>query len=220
MSGGSALNGDKCNVLYPARADLLVTGVVGGELMLVAASGETLAVTPVPSLDATRRLAHITFKGSNAEALAMSGDRLRDAGLVLLAADAFGGARRCLDMAVEYALSREQFGRQIGGFQALKHQLANMAVEVEPMRGMYWYAAHAFDASLDNAERAAAIAKAHITDRYLDVARGAVEVHGGIGYTWEYPLHIWLKRAVFDRVYLGSPLLHRNRSVQLAGWAA
>ena len=143
---------------------------------------------------------------------------MRDAALVLLAADAFGGATRLVEMSVEYAKTREQFGVTIGHFQALKHQLANMAVDVEPARGLYWYAAHAQDHVPDQAERSAAIAKAHITDRYLQVARDAVEAHGGIGFTWECDVQIWFKRAMFDRAYLGSPALHRERSAQLAGW--
>ena len=218
LAGGDTVSGGKYNVLYPDQADLVVTGAAGGELMLVTRSRDNQAVTSLPCLDATRRVAHISFDGSAAAPLGVAAGRVRDAGLVLLAADAFGGARRCLDMAVNHAMNREQFGRQIGCFQALKHQLADMAVEIEPARGLYWYAAHALDAVPEDAERAAAIAKAHITDRFLDVARRAVEAHGGIGYTWEYPLHIWLKRAIFDRAYLGGPSLHRQRSAQLAGW--
>jgi alkylation response protein AidB-like acyl-CoA dehydrogenase len=139
---------------------------------------------------------------------------------VLLAADAFGGAACCVDMAAAYALEREQFGTVIGRFQGLKHQRANMAVDVEPARGLYWYAAHAFDAVPADAQRMAALAKAHLGDRYLQAARDATEAHGGIGYTWEYPLHVWLKRAVFDRVYLGAPAEHRRRSAALAGWVS
>src|SRR5690606_29408205 len=129
----------------------------------------------IPALDATRRTAHVTFRDAGAVPLAMPGARLRDAALVLLAADAFGGASRCVNMAVEYALQREQFGTVIARFQALKHQLANMATEVEPARGLYWYAAHAFDALPQEAPRMAALAKAHITDRFQQAARDATE---------------------------------------------
>jgi alkylation response protein AidB-like acyl-CoA dehydrogenase len=130
---------------------------------------------------------------------------------VLLAADAYGGAAKCLDLAVAYGQVREQFGTTIGHFQAIQHQLADMAVDVLPSRGMYWYAAHAMDCALDDARGFASLAKAHITERYIAAARRTIEVHGGIGYTWESDLHFYLRRAIFDRAYLGSPELHRQR---------
>ena len=220
LQKGNALTGAKSGVLYPAQADVMVVGVAGGELMLVESGGKTVEVASLPCLDVTRRIANITLNEASATPLDMPGDRLRDAGLILLAADAFGGGRRCVDMTVEYALTREQFGRVIAGFQALKHQLANMAVEIEPSRGLYWYAAHAFDAVPEDLAHSAAVAKAHIADRYVSVGREATQAHGGIGYTWEYPLHIWLKRAVFDRMYLGASNVHRGRSAVLSGWTA
>ena len=143
---------------------------------------------------------------------------MRDVALVLLAADAFGGASRCVDMCVEYAKTREQFGVTIGHFQGLKHQLANMAVEVEPSRALYWYAAYAYDHEPDESERSAALAKAHVTDRFMQVARDSVEAHGGIGFTWECDVQIWFKRAMFDRAFLGAPSVHRERAAVLAGW--
>ncbi len=217
---GGELSGGKTNVLYPAMADVMVVGVAGGALVLVENPGQTMAVRHLPCLDGTRRVAHVDFDATPCQPLATSGERLRDAALVLLAADAFGGARRCVDLAVEYALEREQFGRLIGSFQGLKHQLANLAVEVEPARGLYWYAAHAFDALPEEAPRMAAIAKAHICDRFVHAGREATQAHGGIGYTWEYGLHVWLKRAVFDKVFMGVPSVHRRRSAVMAGWAA
>ncbi|HEX7036046.1 MAG TPA: acyl-CoA dehydrogenase family protein [Pseudomonadales bacterium] len=219
LPAADRLAGRKTHVLYPWLADVMLVGTAGGGLMLVA-NGEGIDVERIPCLDPTRRLGHVTFTGAPAEPLAFDGARLRDAALVLLAADAFGGARRCVDMAVEYALGREQFGTVIGRFQAVKHQLANMATDVEPAQGLYWYAAHAFDAVAEDAARMAALAKAHIAERFLQAARGATEAHGGIGYTWEYPLHVWVKRAVFDRAYLGSPTIHRRRSARLAGWTS
>ena len=143
---------------------------------------------------------------------------MRDAGLVLLAADAFGGAQRLLEMAVEYAKTRQQFGVTIGSFQGLKHQLANLAVEIEPARGLYWYAAHAFDHVREESERTAALAKAHLTDVYMQAARDSVEAHGGIGFTWECDVQIYFKRAMFDRAFFGTPATHRERAAALAGW--
>src|SRR5438132_245830 len=145
-------------------------------------------------------------------------DRARDAGLVLLAADAYGGARRCLDMTLKYALTREQFGQPIGAFQAVKHQLADLAADLDPALSLWWYAAHAYDHIPERAERHAAIAKAHLTDLYDRATRVTTELHGGIGFTWEYDLHLWFRRAVFDRAFLGEATYHRLRAADLAGW--
>ena len=117
-----------------------------------------------------------------------------------------------------YARTREQFGVTIGHFQALKHQLANMGVEIEPARGLWWYAAHAYDHVPADAERYAALAKAHVTERAMQVARDVVEAHGGIGFTWECDVQIWFKRIMFDRAFLGIPSVHRERAAKLAGW--
>ena len=125
---------------------------------------------------------------------------------------------RCVEMSVAYAKEREQFGVKIGEFQGLKHQLADMAVAVESTRGLYWYAAHAWDALPDQSERLAALAKAQIADTFAQVARDAVEAHGAIGFTWEENLQVWFKRSIFDHTYLGSPAHHRERAARLAGW--
>jgi alkylation response protein AidB-like acyl-CoA dehydrogenase len=119
---------------------------------------------------------------------------------------------------VKYSKTREQFGVTIGHFQALKHQLANMALEIEPARALYWYAAHAFDHIQDQAPRSAALAKAHLTERAMQLARDAVEAHGGIGFTWECDVQLWFKRIMFDRAFLGIPSVHRERAAKLAGW--
>ena len=121
-------------------------------------------------------------------------------------------------MSVDYANTREQFGVTIGHFQAIKHRLAMLAAQIEPARSLFWYAAHAWDALPEECERAAALAKAHISDRYMQTARDGVEVHGGMGFTWEGDMQIWFKRAMFDRMFLGSPSLHRERAAQASGW--
>jgi len=218
---GNSLSGAKEHVLLGASADVLVVGTAGGGLALVERERGGLVCQPFPGVDRTRRLDAVRFEGAPCEELPGGpavAARVRDAGLVLLAADAFGGASRLVDVTVEYAKLREQFGVTIAHFQALKHQLANMALEVEPGRALSWYAAHAFDEAPDDAPRMAALAKAHLGDRFLQVARDAVEVHGGIGYTWECDVQIWFKRAIFDRTYLGSSAVHRERAAKLAGW--
>jgi alkylation response protein AidB-like acyl-CoA dehydrogenase len=217
---GGALTGEKRQTPYPALADVTVVGVAGGfALVEKGASGVTLEDCDVA--DRTRRLANVTYAATPADPMPASpeeADRLVDAALILLAADAFGGACRLLDMSVDYAKTREQFGGPIGRFQGLKHQLANMAVEVEPARGLYWYAAHAFDKGEADASRTAALAKAHLGDVFMQTARAAVEAHGGIGYTWEYDAQIWFKRAMFDYAFLGAPSRHREHAARLAGW--
>jgi alkylation response protein AidB-like acyl-CoA dehydrogenase len=213
-----AINLQMSHVLYPQLADVIVVVTEEGRLLLVEQPGDHAAFGNVSCMDISRRTSYLVLADAPATELDMDASRLRDAALVLLASDAFGGASRCVGVAVAFALERKQFGNIIGRFQALQHQLANMAVDVEPARGLYWYAAHAFDAAPSDSARMAALAKAHIGDRYLQVARDATEVHGGIGYTWDYPLHIWLKRAVFDRMYLGASAEYRRRSAQLAGW--
>jgi alkylation response protein AidB-like acyl-CoA dehydrogenase len=221
LTAGASLTGVKEHVPSAARADLLVVGTAGGGLALVETGRGGATIEPFPGVDRTRRLDTVRFEGAAAEALpggVSAALRVRDAGLVLLAADAFGGAARLLETTVEYAKTREQFGVTIGHFQALKHQLANMALEIEPGRGLFWYAAHAFDQASEDAPRMAALAKAHLGDRFLGVARDAVEAHGGLGYTWECDVQIWFKRAIFDRTFLGSSAVHRERSAQLAGW--
>jgi alkylation response protein AidB-like acyl-CoA dehydrogenase len=217
----STLSAVKQHVPYAARADVIVVGTAGGGLALVEREAGRLVIEPFPGVDRTRRLDTVRFEGAACDALpggAAASARVRDAGLVLLAADAFGGASRLVEMTVEYARTREQFGVTIGHFQALKHQLANMALEVEPARALYWYAAHAFDQAPEEAPRMAALAKAHLGDRFLQVARDAVEAHGGLGYTWECDVQIWFKRAIFDRTFLGSSAVHRERAARLGEW--
>jgi alkylation response protein AidB-like acyl-CoA dehydrogenase len=223
LPAGAALHGAKTYVTGAAEADLLVVGVGEGNLAVVERVSPGVGERPLAGVDRTRRISQVTFDGAAAELLEQgvaAAPGLRDAGLVLLAADAFGGASRCLEMATEYARTREQFGVTIGHFQALKHQLANMALEIEPSRALWWYAAHAQDAVPEGAERAAAVAKAHLTDGFMQVARDTVEAHGGIGFTWECDVQIWFKRAMFDRAFLGAPAVHRERAAQLAGWTA
>lgn len=219
LAGAAAVSGHKRFVPFGAQADLVVVGLAGGRLGVVERSAPGLRASAHAAIDRTRRLDALTFEATPVEALPGDAtDRVRDAALVLLAADAFGGAARCIDMAVEYAKLREQFGGPIGRFQGLKHQIVNCAIDVEPARGLYWYAAHAWDHIPDAAASSAALAKAHLCERYLQAARDMVEAHGGIGYTWEHDLQIYFKRAMFDHAWFGAPTLHRERVAALAGW--
>jgi alkylation response protein AidB-like acyl-CoA dehydrogenase len=199
-------------------ADLFVVGCRGGALALVEA-GSGVRITHEPTLDRGRALATLDLEDAPAEPLDSDfAARLVDAGCVLLAADAFGAAHQLVRATVSYVQSRRQFGQSIAQFQAVKHQLANMAIDIDPARGLWWYAAHAFDHAPSESPRAAALAKAHITERGQQVARDAVEAHGGIGFTWECDVHLWFKRILFDRLWLGAPELHRERFAALEGW--
>jgi len=187
--------------------------------VVVEKGAEGMEIQPEPGVDRSRRIDRIDFNATPCEALPHeAASRVRDVGLILLAADAFGCGSRLLEMSVEYAKTREQFGVTIEHFQAVKHQLANMAVELEPSRGLFWYAAHALDHIEEESERAAALAKAHISDRVMQIARDSVEAHGGIGFTWECDVQLWFKRSMFNRAFLGTPSVHRERAAQLAGW--
>jgi alkylation response protein AidB-like acyl-CoA dehydrogenase len=219
LAGSAALEGTKHYVLAAEAADIIIVGTAGGGLALVE-KGSQQKIEPFEGVDRARRMASVEFSGAAAEALpvAGAGARLRDAACVLLAAASFGSCNRLVDMAVEYAKTREQFGVTIGHFQALKHQLANMAVDIEPARGLFWYAAHAFDHIPEDAARYAALAKSHIPERSMQIARDVVEAHGGIGITWECDVHIWFKRVMLDRAWLGTPAVHRERAADLAGW--
>jgi alkylation response protein AidB-like acyl-CoA dehydrogenase len=217
---GPKLAGTKTLVPNAAEADVIVVGLAGGGLGVVEGK-DGVETSRIDASDRTRPVDTVTFTNAAVEPLAdgeAAAAKLIDAAAILLAADAYGGGRRCLDMAVEYAKVREQFGVPIGSFQAVKHQLANMALEVEPTRGLYWYAAHAYDSIRDKATHAAAQAKGHCCGVFLQAARDTVEAHGGIGFTWEHDAHIYLKRAMFDWGWLGQPARHRERAAALSGW--
>jgi alkylation response protein AidB-like acyl-CoA dehydrogenase len=221
---GGTLSGRKPLVPYAAVADAILVAATddqGPGLWLVERGAPGLEVTALSGVDMTRRVSAVALEGAPAARIAAGRaavDRARDVGLVLLAADAYGGARRCLDMTVKYALTREQFGQPIGAFQAVKHQLADLACDLDPALSLWWYAAHAQDAIRDRAAHHAALAKAHLTDLFDRTVRATTELHGGIGFTWEYDLHLWFRRALFDRAFLGEAGYHRRRAADLAGW--
>jgi alkylation response protein AidB-like acyl-CoA dehydrogenase len=204
-----------------AAAHLFLADDGAGGLQLIEA-GDGVQIEAVSALDRSRPVSRVRFGAVKTHPLFGSGDpmvqRLRDAALVLIAADALGGAQHCTDLSVDYAKTREQFGQPIGQFQGLKHQLAQMALDVEPSRAQVWYAAYAWDAALPDAARAAAMAKAHLCEVYTRTTRAAIAAHGGIGYTWEYGLNYWFRRSVHNRAWLGSPAHHRARAAELAGW--
>lgn len=213
--------GDSPYVQSARSAALFLTGSRESGIALVEAC-DGVSIEAVKSTDRTRPVSKVSLDGATTLVLFQAGDpmvgKLLDAALVLIAADSLGGAQKCTDMSVAYAKEREQFGQPIGRFQGLKHQLAHMALDVEPARAQVWYAAYAHDADLPDAPRSASMAKAHLCDVYVRSTRAAIAAHGGIGYTWEYGLNYWFRRAAFNRAWLGSPAHHRARAAELAGW--
>ncbi len=220
LRANGTLSGVKNHVPFGSLADLIVVGTADGGLVLVE-SGSAVKTEPIDGADRTRRLDRLSFESAPFEVLpdgAKASGRVRDAGLILLSADAYGGAARCVEMAVDYENTRQQFGVTIGHFQGIKHQLSNMVIKVDPVRFLCWYAAHAYDHTPEESERAAALTKAHATSVFMQTARDTVEAHGGIGFTWECDVQILFKRAMFDRAFLGAPAVHRERAAALAGW--
>lgn len=193
---------------------LFVAGLQGGRLGLIDASRNHVNVQAQPCVDLTRFTASIQTDSATIDILPHGpehGGAVYHAGLALLAADAVGGIQSCVERAAEYAKVREQFGVAIGQFQAVKHQIAEIALHGEPNRPLCHYAAHAIDAGLPDAHRSAVLAKTHVCDAYITTARQTVELHGGFGYTWEADIHFYLKRALFNAAFLGSSRLLRSR---------
>ncbi|MBF9033315.1 acyl-CoA dehydrogenase [Rhodobacterales bacterium HKCCE2091] len=210
------IRGAKHFVTAATEADIAVVGTRGGALGVVDCRDPGVTAAPIRSLDMTRPLGTLEFDGTPVDPLpGADAERLFDALLVQLAADAHGAARRAIDMTVAYVLERQQFGRRIGSFQAVKHQLANITACLVPAEPLVWYAALADGSGPADRGFAAALAKAHLADRAMDTTRTCVELHGGIGYTWDYDLHIWLKRAMFDFSYANVPTVHRARAMAL-----
>ncbi len=230
-AGGWRLSGGKLFVLDAPGADLFVvaarTSARGVSLFLVERGRKGVAVRPQETMDLSRRVGELVLRDVVVPREALLGtanegapllERLLDLAAVAIAADSYGGAMRVLEMAVEYAQVREQFGRKIGSFQAVKHMAAEMVADVAPSRSLVWWAAYAADHRPRAAARAASMAKASLGEIYRRTARRSVEIHGGIGFTWEHDLHLWFKRAHLNEVLFGDPVYHRERVATLAGW--
>jgi alkylation response protein AidB-like acyl-CoA dehydrogenase len=218
---GERLQGKSLFVLDPG-ADAFLVAVEGERLAWVPRDTEGLGIETLSTIDLTRRFGELVFEGAAPgdwlDGAPGSTARLLDAGRVVLAADILGACERAIDMSVEYAKQREQFGRPIGSFQAVKHMCAEMVAELEPARSLVWYAAHAFDALPQESALAAAHAKAHLSEIGTRIVATATEVHGGIGFTDEHDLHLWFKRVGVDRQLLGTPDGLRAHAASLQGW--
>lgn len=217
---GWLLDGTKSYVIDGHLAGLLLVAArAPGGLALLAVDGAApgLVRTALPALDQTRRLARLEFAGTPARLIGAAGaasaalSRALDVAAVALAAEQLGGAQRVLEMSVAHAKVRRQFGRPIGGFQAIKHKCADMLVAVESARSAVLHAAGTADEYPAALPAAASLAKAYCSDAYFHAAAETIQIHGGIGFTWEHDAHLYFKRAKSSQVLLGTPAQHRAR---------
>jgi alkylation response protein AidB-like acyl-CoA dehydrogenase len=220
------LSGHKNFVLDGATADFVLTVALAPDgigVFVVDGDAVGLTRTPLPTLDQTRRQARLEYHGVPATRLQLPGDgwqfvsALLDRAAVALAAEQVGVAARALETAVEYAKTRHQFGRPIGSFQAVKHLLADVLLEVESARAAAHFAMLAAEDDEDQLPAAASLAKAYCSDACLKATLENVQVHGGIGFTWEHPAHLYLKRAKTSQLLLGDPAYHRELLAQRIG---
>jgi alkylation response protein AidB-like acyl-CoA dehydrogenase len=204
-----------------ATADFLIVSGADGAHYLVPREATGVEITAETALDPTRKLYSVSLQGALYEPLAGGrGEEVTHAYATIitaLAAETVGVAQRAMEMAVQYAKERKQFDRPIGSFQAVSHRCAQMLLEVEGARSLAYWAAWALDHEPETAIRAASMAKAYAGDAGFRVAASAVQVHGGIGFTWEHDLHFFLKRAKANAHAFGDSRWHRDRVAELAG---
>ena len=219
------LDGIKSHVVDGCLADLMLVvarepgteGLDGLSLYAVDASQEGVARTPLAALDPTRKLARIALHRTQGRLLGRAGEagpalaRTLDLAAVALANEMVGGASCLLDSAVNYAKERVQFGRAIGSFQAVKHRLADLTLTVELAKSAAYQAANAAAENDDDLPALASLAKAAASDAYMQAAKDCIQIHGGIGFTWENDTHLFYKRAKSSEVFLGDPGKHREK---------
>jgi alkylation response protein AidB-like acyl-CoA dehydrogenase len=220
---GWVLDGHKSFVLDGHTARLiLVTAATDGGLSLFAVRPDAagLTRTALATLDQTRKLARLEFSSAAGQLIGATGDatailsRVLDVAAIAQAAEQLGGAQRTLDMALDYVKTRQQFGRPIGSFQAIKHRCADLLLEVESLRAAVMYAAAAVAEDSPEVPVVASLVKAYASDTYFHVAAENIQMHGGIGFTWEHDAHLYFKRAKASDLFLGDARYHRE---QLAG---
>jgi alkylation response protein AidB-like acyl-CoA dehydrogenase len=196
----------------------------GVSLFLVPKDAAGLAVTLLPTIDETRKLCEVRLNNVAVPAAALLGEkhggwpalaRVLDRATVALCAEMCGGAQQVLDMTTAYAKIRVAFGKPIGSYQGVKHRAADMLVDVENAKSLSYYAAWAIDEGLGEAPLAVSMAKAYTSDAYRKVAGAGIQLHGGIGFTWEHDLQLYFKRAKASEVAFGDATWHRERVARL-----
>jgi alkylation response protein AidB-like acyl-CoA dehydrogenase len=220
------IDGTKMFVLDGHVADvIIVVARTGAGLSLFKVDGDAtgLTRTPLATMDQTRKQAKLEFSGVPATLMGTDGGaeevlgRVLDLAVVALAAEQVGGAQKVLDMSVEYAKDRVQFGRPIGSFQAIKHKCADMLLEVESAKSAAYYAAWCAAELNDELPEVACLAKAYCSEAYFHSAAENIQIHGGIGFTWEHPAHLYFKRAKSSELLFGDPTYHRELLAQRLG---
>ncbi len=220
------LSGHKMFVLDGHVADLVLVAArsdAGLSLFAVEGDASGLTRTPLATMDQTRKQARLEFEGTPARLVGADGgasallSKTLDLAAVALAAEQVGGAQRCLDMSVEYAKVRVQFGRPIGSFQAIKHKCADMLLEVESAKSAAYYAGWAASEDSDELPVVASLAKSYCSEAYFHAASENIQIHGGIGFTWEHDAHLYFKRAKSSELFLGDPTYHRELLAQRIG---
>jgi len=195
-------------------------GAAGVSFFWVDATAHGVARTPLATMDATRKQAKVTFTGASARLLGSAGaggqalPRTYDHAAIALANEMVGGAQTLLDSAVAYANLRVQFGRPIGSFQAIKHKCADMLLDLELAKSAAYYAAQAEADGDAQTPSLASLAKAAAADAYVRIAANTIQIHGGIGFTWDHDTHLWFKRAKSSEVLFGDPNHHRELMLQ------
>jgi alkylation response protein AidB-like acyl-CoA dehydrogenase len=225
-ASGYRLNGTKRFVLDGHNADVVfVAARIDGDLsvLAVSADAEGLTRTPLATLDQTRKQSRLDFDDVYARLIGRVGDgrevfaRAGELAVVALAAEQVGGAQRVLDATVDYAKVRVQFGRPIGSFQAIKHKCADMLVQVETAKSASYYATWAAAEAPEELPVVAPMAKSYCSEAFMRCAADTIQIHGGIGFTWEHFAHIYFKRAKSSELLFGDPAYHRKRlAVQLS----
>jgi len=222
-SGDAAvLTGTAARVVDATAADVILVAAKGSDgVSLYAVDAAAVRRTPLVTMDLTRPQADVIFSDSPARLLAGPADAERvithalQVGAALLAVEAVGAAQHMLDLSVEYSKSRLQFGRHIGSFQAIKHRLADMLVDLEHARSTAYHAVWALTDGTDDPELAVSIAQAVCSAAFSRIAADSIQVHGGIGFTWEHQAHLYFKRAATDAALLGSAESRRARVAEL-----
>jgi alkylation response protein AidB-like acyl-CoA dehydrogenase len=223
---GWVLDGHKMFVIDGHVANLVIVAArtaAGVTLFAVAGDAAGLTRTALPTMDQTRKQARLEFSGTPAVLIGTDGgaeaglSKTLDLAAVALAAEQVGGAQRVLDASVEYAKTRIQFGRPIGSFQAIKHKCADMLLEVESAKSAAYYAAWAAAEDSDELPVVASLAKSYCSEAYFHSAAENIQIHGGIGFTWEHPAHLYFKRAKSSELLLGDPSYHRELLAQRIG---
>jgi len=219
--GGYVLRGEKLFVLDAATADFFVVGASGDRRFIVARDAPGVSIAPTPTIDDTRKQYAVKLDGVKVgDDAAFGGEGAmgpaRVRAFTAIAAELTGVAQRALEWAVQYAKERKQFNRPIGAYQAVSHRCAQMLLETEGARSASYYSAWAVENEPETADLASSMAKAYASDAGTRVTGASLQVHGGIGFTWEHDLHFWLKRASAGAVMFGDARWHRERVARLA----